>query len=238
MQTKPSVIILRPVSIIKILISIAIFLVLANIFFGILKYITDERFFDVLFRLFQLNDVNSIPTFFSGCLFLGNAVLLILIWKLMWRNGKHHLIWILLAGLFLFLAFDELFKIHGLLIGPIRRTLRTFGLPRYIIGIFFVLGLLTLSYLFFPAWRRLNKKVKLWIALSAATFLSGAIVIDIIGSIYFRMLGWRKNLLYRVLDTFEESLELAGLIMFIYALQLLLQKEFNGVSIVISDKKD
>jgi len=111
------------------------------------------------------------------------------------------------------------------------------GLPRFTWVITYGTGFVLLSFLFFPVWQRLNNKVKLWFAISAVTFFSGAILFDIIGIIYLKMNGWHKDLIYGVLDTIEESLEMAGLIIFVYSLLLLIQMEFHGGSISISDNK-
>lgn len=137
------------------------------------------------------------------------------------------------VGNIFFLGVEVLLNVHGLLIEPIRKSL---GISR---RFFFVygLGLLILLFVFIPVWRQLNKNVKQWFALSASTFLIGAIGFDIIGDVYFKSIGWREDIIYGALYTIEESLEMAGLIMFIYSLLLLLQREINGVSIVISDKK-
>lgn len=238
MQINQSEIILDPKLSVKILSIIAIFLLLANLFFNFLKYITGDRFFYGLIPLFQFNLENNIPAFFSGCLFLGSAALLILVWKIMQINAKPQIIWAFLAGLFLFLAFDELFKVHEHLIEPIRKTLGTSGLLYCSWVIVYGIGVVLLSFLFFPVWWRLNKTVRLWFALSAFTFLSGAIGFEMIGGAYFETIGRQGDLIYGAFYTIEESLEMAGLIMFIYSLLIFLQKEFNGFSIVISDKKD
>ena len=237
MQTKQSAVILNPKSLTKILSVIAFFLVLANLITIFVKYITGDRIFYGLIPLFQLNAEYNIPTFFSGLLFLFSAVLLVFIWKARRINAESQIIWAFLAGLFLFLAFDELFKVHGLLFELIRKIFKTLGLPRFIWIIFYSTGLVLLSFLVFPVWQRLSKTVKLWFALSAFTFLGGAIGFDMIEKVYYRSIGWREDLIYGALYTIEESLEMAGLIMFIYSLLLLIQVEFKGIAFVIPDKK-
>jgi len=237
MQAKQSIITLHPKSVTKVLSAITLFLVLANVFFNFVKYMTDDRFFYGLIPLFQLSAENNIPAFFSGCLFLINTVLLILIWKAKRINANPQIIWAFLAGLFLFLAFDELFKVHELLIDPMRETLGTSGLLYFAWVIVYGVGVALLSFLFFPVWWRLNKTVKLWLALSAIIYLSGALGFEMIGGAYFEAIEEKGDLIYGTLYTIEESLEMAGLIMFVYALLLLLQSEFNGVALVISDEK-
>ena len=173
---------------------------------------------------------------FSGCLFLINAILLIPIWQVQRTNSDSQMIWAFLSGLFLFLAYDELFSVHEALIKPIRETLGTSGPFYFAWVIVYGAGVTLLSLLFFPVWWRLNKTVKLWFALAAVTYLSGAVGFEMIGGLHRETIGKQGDLIYGILYTLEESLEMAGLIMLIYCLLLLLQKNFNGVAIVIPDK--
>jgi len=64
--------------------------------------------------------------------------------------------------------------------------------------------------------------------MSAATYLAGALGMEMIGGLY------RRPLLLSVsLKTIEESLEMAGLIMLTYSLLLLLQIEYGGFAVEV-----
>ena len=234
MQSEQSVLSIKPISSIKYLSIIAVSLVVANLFFNFVKYITGDRFFYGLVPLFQLSAEYNIPTFFSGGLFITSSVLLILIWKAFYINEKPQLIWLFLSALFLFLAFDELFKVHELLIEPVRNSLGTSGFLYFSWVIIYGAGVVIITLFVFPIWRRLYRKVKIWFAFSAITFLLGAIGFEMIGGAYFESVERQGDLIYGILYTIEETLEMAGLIMFIYGLLILIQIEFNGIAVYIS----
>lgn len=233
MQSNQAVNIVQPKLTTLILSVIGVGLVLANIIINFVKYMTGDRFFYGLIPLFQLSAEHNIPAFFSGCLFLINALLLLLVWQTRRLKSQPHLMWLFLAGLFLFLSFDELFKVHEHLIEPVRNTLGTSGLLYFSWVIVYGLAVIILAAFFFPVWWRLNKTVKIWFALSAITYLSGVIGFEMLGGAHFERIGGQGDLIYGALYTIEEALEMAGLIMFVYSLMLLIQREFGGLIIQI-----
>jgi len=58
-------------------------------------------------------------------------------------------------------------------------------------------------------------------------------VFEMIGAKYYQAIGRQRDVVFRMLATIEESLELTGLIMFTYSLLLLLQIEYGGLAIEI-----
>jgi hypothetical protein len=65
-----------------------------------------------------------------------------------------------LSGLFVFLAYDELFSNHELLNAPLKAALHTSGLLFYPWLLVYVPALFLLVWGFFPAWRRLDRPVR------------------------------------------------------------------------------
>ena len=63
----------------------------------------------------------------------------------------------------------------------------------------------------------LSREIRFYIFIAAALFVGGAIGMELIGAKYAEAHGV-FNLPYSMLTTVEESMELAGLIVFIYAL--------------------
>ena len=177
------------------------------------------------------------PTFYSGCLFLINALLLLIIWQAGRTRSKPKGIWLLLAALFIFLAYDELFSVHELLIKSIREAWNLSGVLFFAWVLPYGLGVLLVTALFAPVWWRMNKTVRLWCGLSAASYLSGTIVFEMIGAKYYQAIGHQRDVVFRMLATIEESLEITGLIMFTYSLLLLLQIEYGGLAIEIPGNK-
>jgi hypothetical protein len=226
---------LTPKSVAKILGTITILLICANLFFNVIKFITKDKYFYGLIPLFQLSAENNIPSFFSGCLFLISSIFLMLIWKVKRHYDKPRKIWGMLAFLFLFLAYDELFKVHELLIHPIRDMLHTTGLLYEAWIVVYGVAVLLLVAAFYPEWRRLQKKFRQWFSASAITFMSGAVGFEMIGGAYFESVDRKGDVIYGALYTIEESLEMAGLLIFIYSLMMLLESELDGAVISISE---
>lgn len=100
---------------------------------------------------------------------------------------------------------------HERLIHPLRETLDLSGLLFFAWFIVYGVGVVLLSVLFFPMWWRLNKRVRLWLGLSAAIYLGGAVGLEMIGGAYYEAIDGEHNLVYEVLTTVEESLEMGGL---------------------------
>lgn len=229
---------LTPKTVVKALGTITLLLIFANVILNVIKHITKDAYLYGLIPLFKLSAENNIPSFFSGCLFLLSSILLMLIWKTKKHYDKPGKIWGMLALLFLFLAYDELFSVHELLIHPIRDALHTTGLLYEAWIIVYGVAVCALVAVFFPEWRRLEKKFKIWFFASAFTFMSGAIGFEMIGGAYFESINRQGDVIYGILYTLEESLEMAGLVIFIYTLMMFLGSELEGAAIAVSETGD
>jgi hypothetical protein len=117
------------------------------------------------------------------------------------------------------MAIDEAFQFHERLNIPVGTllgdgSLGIFYFPWVIPGIALVsvLGLYFLRFLLhLPATTRLR------FLMAATIFIGGAIGVELIGSSHAELHGY-ENWTYSMIATLEESLEMAGLIVFIWAL--------------------
>jgi hypothetical protein len=225
---------LEPARLVRALAAIAVLLSLAHVVLLVVRTSTGHDTIYGLVRLFDLDREQSIPSFFSGCLFLLNALLFFLIARSAPRSASSA-IWPVLPALFLFLAYDELFGIHEGLTKPLRAALHTSGLLFYAWVVVYVPAVVLLVFAFLPVWRRLDRPVRAWLGLAAGTFLLGAVGIEMVGGAYRETVANNRDLTYGLLVTIEESLEMAGLIMLTHALLSLLKKQAGGPPIVIQD---
>jgi hypothetical protein len=92
---------------------------------------------------------------------------------------------------------------------------------------------LALALIFVRFLSRLSGATRFWFLLAAFLYLGGSIGFELIGGAYEELYG-RKNLTYNMLATVEESLELAGLIIFIYALLAYLAANYGEVRLRFS----
>ena len=210
---------LNPLKIASVLGAVAFFLVLASIAGQLMFYMTGNKFYGLVL-LFDIDAEYNIPTFFSMLLLLFAALLLSVITILeRKRTASHVLHWAILSFGFLLMAIDEVVAIHERLVYPIRRLLGgghlgIFNFAWVIPGIALVL---VLALFFLQFWLRLPAKTRLTFFVAGATYIGGCIGFELIGGNYAELHGL-KNLTYVMLTTVEESLEMAGVILFIWGL--------------------
>ena len=213
-------IILKPCSIARSLGALAGFLVLASIGFQLTKYLTGHTWIYGLVPLFFVDAEQNIPTFFSVLLLLAATLLLTVIALLKnQQRDAHRFAWAVLAFGFLCMAADEAIAFHERLVVPMRAILghRPLGIFYFAwvipaLGVVLVLALCFLRFL----WH-LPVRTRSTFVAAAILFLGGALGFEMIGARYTELHG-SQNLLYTMIATVEESLEMTGTIVFIYAL--------------------
>ena len=221
---------LNPFKIARVLGSVAFFLVLTSIAGQLMFYMTGNKLYGLVL-LFGVDAEYNIPTFFSMLLLLFAALLLSVITILeRKRTASHVLHWAILSFGFLLMAIDEVVAIHERLVNPIRRLLGgghlgIFNFAWVMPGIALVL---VLALFFLQFWLRLPAKTRLTFLMAAAIYILGCIGFELIGGHYAELHGL-KNLTYVMLTTVEESLEMAGVIVFIWGLLVYLADNHKEV---------
>ena len=177
---------------------------------------TGGGFFRII-QLLHLDTELSIPAYFSSLLLLAAGFLLWLISlehcgtpSLRWK-------WSFLALGFVWLAFDEAASIHEIL-NPIARShLGLEGLlgAAWTVPALVLIAILAVAYL--PFLRSLPKRYLCLFLVAATLYLGGAIGVEAVGIGFKEDLGplsWR----YQIEVVIEESCEMMGIVVFIYAL--------------------
>jgi len=192
----------------------------------------------LLFSLFFLDGEGNVPAIFSTWLFLLNAVLFLIVWKAACLSGDSHKIWLFLSSVFVFLAFDESISIHERLINPLRQALGATGIFYYAWIIPYGIGVGLVSIFAIPVFWRMQKRIRFWFGLSAATYLVATIGLEMISGKYLVMMNEQKDIVWIFMVTLEESLEMVGLIILVYAQLLLLRDKYNGFLIYMPGTGD
>jgi hypothetical protein len=169
-------------------------------------------------RRFDLGHEPSLPAWFSSIVLLLNSAMLILIgWagKLGKRKFAAH--WIGLGIIFLGLSIDEAVMFHEMLDKIIRMAVPSDGglqLPWVIVGFTFVLCvfLACLRFLFY-----LPRRFAFLFILSGAVFVGGAVGMETVSG-YFIGLHGVSSVHHTFAQTIEESMEMAGAILFFHSL--------------------
>ena len=210
---------LNPSSIARVLGAIAFLLILASTGVQLTSYLTGRNNIFGLVRLFYIDAEQNIPTFFSMFILLFAALLLGFITALKRNQTAPHIShWMVLSFGFLYMSADKAVSIHEALIRPTRMLLGDGHL-----GVFYfswvipgIILTLVLALFFRSFLLHLPPKTRRTFLVAAILYIGGAIGLELIGGRYFELYG--DNWTYKMISTVEESLEMAGIIVFIQAL--------------------
>ena len=194
------------------------FLVAASSFGQFSTYVLGHTHLFGMVNLFSLDREANIPSWYSSVSLLFCGILLAVIGhtsrlhaERWWRH------WMGLAIIFGILAVDEAASIHELSIEPLRNLLGAGGLLHWtwvVPGAIFVVFVGAVYLRFIAA---LPRRTRLLFVISAITFVGGALGLEMLGAAWFDVHG-RRNLGYSFFWTVEETLEMCGVLIFIYAL--------------------
>lgn len=197
------------------------------------EYVSEHSHVEGLIRLFDLNQERNAPTVYSFCLLLLSFLLLLIIGILEKKHfSRDASKWIYFSIFLFFMMSDEMFTLHEKLIDPMRSLINAdhLGILYYawvIPGIIIVVLFILFFYRFFS---RLEKNIKNTFQVAGTIYLGGAIGIEFIGGDFEELYG-SANILYSLITTIEESLEMAGIIIFIKGLLTYLQTNYKTVTI-------
>lgn len=179
---------------------------------------------------FDLGAEGNLPALFGGALLLAAAVLLSVAARGERGRGRPSADWIGLAAVFVFLAFDEWLGIHEILIKPVKQLLHTDGLFRFAWVIPY--GVLTAAVGFscLSLLRRLPARTRNLFIAAGAIYVSGALGCEMLGGLIEQRLG-RESLAFACEVLVEESLEMGGAILFVYAIAAYLRDELTGLAV-------
>jgi hypothetical protein len=119
--------------------------------------------------------------------------------------------------------------LHELSIAPIRSAFGTTGLLYYgwIVPAGICVALLVLSYRRFL--RSLPSRTRHLFLLAGAIFVGGAIGIEAVSGLHASVHG-EESLIYHLIITVEELLEMSGVVLFIYALMDYMGRQIGRLS--------
>jgi len=196
---------------------IVVLLLLAHVAGCIARYLLhyDQGF--GLIDTFNLNFENNVPTFFAAFMLLASAGLLAVLARVSAKGeGAGH--WTGLAILFAFLAVDEDASLHELLIDPLQQVLPATG-PLYFAWVVpYGLALVIVVLLYARFILSLPAQTRRQFVAAAGLYVAGALGCELAGGWYLSRHDGEENFAYSMLVAVEETLEMSGLVAFIYAL--------------------
>ena len=188
-------------------------------------------------RLFHLDREQNVPTLFSVLLLLSSASLLGLIALLKQRQqDPDHSKWTTLTCGFIFMAIDEFCSIHEMLTDPMHKLLGHDNLGGFYTAAWVIPGMAgvgILALLFLGFLLRLHSATRWSFLAAGAIYLGGLIGVETIGGRYGELHGF-ENMTAELIAHLEESMEMAGMIMFIHALLRYLAEQCPKVEFLIA----
>ena len=208
-----------PGSVFRLLLLIIGVLTYLNVL-GLLFWFLYDDPFHTFYKYFNVGRERNIPTLYSVIALTVAATLLATNARHSWEkcDGQHRY-WAGLGLIFLFLAFDEGTKIHEQLSGVMERWVTPKGYLYWLWVIPYGFAVLVLAAVYLRFMIRLSRTTRSYFILAALLFLGGAIGVDMLqGREAYLNIGSDKTILYSVLYSLEEFLEMIGVAVFIYAL--------------------
>ncbi|KAA3643583.1 MAG: hypothetical protein DWQ07_24060 [Chloroflexi bacterium] len=226
---KPGTVTLAPQRIAVVLGLVAIFLILASIAVETISLITwDTRVFGLGPR-FDLDREHNIPTFFSAILLLVTGLLSGAV-ALTKNNRKDATMpyWAILSFIFIFMSFDEATSIHEMFMDPLRGLLDAGGIFYFTWVVIAIPLVLLFGIGYWRFFQQVPRKFRNWLFLSLGLYLMGALGFELLGGWYADQYS-QNDLLYNVITTVEESLELLGAVLLIRTLLVYIKDTWGGL---------
>lgn len=198
-----------------ILVTVLVALVIAGVVADYAKYVLNSD--SDLVAYFDLSEEQNFPTWWSSVLLLACAALL---WAIaaVKRNaaGDYVKHWAALAAIFCYISVDEAVQIHEFLnLAPGLNDLHGIWYYGWVVPGAILVAVFAASY--FRFLLRLPKKTRNKFAVAGVVYVGGALGIELIlGSLTEHL--EKVNFAWEMLDLVEESMEIIGSSLFLYAL--------------------
>lgn len=185
--------------------------------------------------MFDMDREFNVPTFFSSGLMLGCALVLWVI-ALASRAAKDGLTgyWSVLAWGFLFMSLDDAVVLHEKITRPLRLLTHSDAFyMRWMLPATVLIAILGAFYIKFLA--ALPRRSRMLFLVSAVIFLGAAVGLETFTS-WLGFHGQRpETMLYVILVMIEESVELAGITLFLYALLDHIRRALPGLRALVGE---
>ncbi len=223
-----------------VLLWVVMILVVFNTFLLGLHFWLGESAPDQLAEYFDLDIEGNIPTLYSAVSVLACSGLLALIARINWDrpDGKRYY-WLGLSILFLFLAVDEGAAIHEELSDFLEQYMDARGPLFFLWVIPYGIATLVLAFVYLRFLWSLPSATRKRFILAALLFIGGALGFEMLSAIAADRSGY-DTVAYSALYTIEETLEMVGIVVFLYALLCHLAEITDGLILRISsaDKRE
>jgi hypothetical protein len=180
--------------------------------------------------LFDLNQENNFPSLYSGAALLLASGFLAVTAAAERRRNRPAAAWNVLSAVFVLLAADEWLSLHERVGSHMKRLVEASGAFHHpwVIPV----GLLTaaLGLLYIPFLLRLPRRTRILFVVSGLIFVGAAAGLEMVGGLIIDRWGG-ESLAHAVEVLVEESMEMFGVVFFIYSIISYIQTEFPGYTL-------
>lgn len=183
------------------------------------------------FRIFNMDEENNIPTWYSSMILFVSAILfgLIAFWKLQVKD-KFRWYWVILALGFATMSMDEVASIHERLVQPIDTALKITYANHFSWLLAGVPLVIVLGIIFYRFWAQLETPFKWLFLVAGLTYLGGVLAVEFLDGMIQEVTGG-DNMGYAILTNIEEFLEIIGVTLLIYTLLRYINKHIPNVAL-------
>ena len=185
-----------------------------------------ERLFGFVY-FFNFGSEANLPTIFNVFLLLFTSIIVFLIFLNIKTNNIIRKYWFGLFFLFLYLGIDEGWVIHERLLTSLQDLINF----KYTFFITAPLLILPVVLIFIRFLFLIPKNLIKWIIIAATIYLLGVAGLEIVSILYKKVYG--GGFILEVISTFEESMELLGIIIFNKFLLKYIKSELKNISFLV-----
>lgn len=196
-------------------------------------FLPDYPLRDTLISLFDINEEQNIPAFYSWSALLFSAMLLAVIARVKKIVGDRYVTyWRALSIIFVYLSLDEAMSLHERFVDPWRARFNTGGVLYYawVIPASILVVIFGLTFIRFLL--ALPPKTKRLFVIAATVYVAGALGLEMVAGVYAEVHG-SDNITIAALTSIEEFMEMSGIVIFIYALLTYMNTYLKGWSVKI-----
>lgn len=203
-------------------------------------FLPDYPLNQTLADLFYVDREQNIPSLYSASVLLLCCIVLAAIaYSKKIAGDSYRRYWQVLSIIFLYLSLDEIMSLHEKAIEPVRSALNTSGIFYYA----WVIPGAILTFICLLGFSRflvhLPAKIGRLFLIAGSIFVGGALGVELIGGYYADFYN-EQSMVYAIIVTIEESLEMLGIVVFVYALLSYINTYMEGLSLqltVVSDRQ-
>ncbi len=164
---------------------------------------------------FNVDSEANLPTMYNTALLLCSGLFLTLIAYMVYKGEGKSFPWWILAMVFFALGMDETIKIHEKVSEVVQGRFDTSGVFQYAWVIPYGIAFIVFVMIMLKFFLSLPAETRKWLLVGGIIYVGGALGLEMAASSIYTW-GERGHLYY-VFATIEETMEMSGAVVFIYA---------------------